>query len=184
MLTHSENHQTCPLKRRCGETAAAFALHDRAMVINSFFMAEKTEARVTMIWGFDGKTARKIPLFTTGISAGFPSPADDFIDKTLDLNEFLITHPSATFFVRVEGTSMIEAGINPGDILIVDKALEPRPGSIVIAVLDGEFTVKRYQISGGRYYLLAANPDFKPIEIKENMMVEIWGVVTYVIHKV
>jgi len=153
------------------------------MVIKTIFMAQKNEARVTGIWGFDGRTSRNIPLFTTGISAGFPSPADDFIDKTLDLNEFLITHPSATFFVRVEGTSMIDAGIHPGDILIVDKSLEPRPGSIVIAVLDGEFTVKRFQRSDGRCYLLAANPDFKPIEITDSMLVEIWGVVTYVIHK-
>ena len=153
-------------------------------MINSIFMARKNEARITGIWGFDGTTKRKIPLFTTGISAGFPSPADDFIDKTLDLNEFLITHPSATFFVRVEGTSMIEAGIHPGDILIVDKALEPHAGSIVIAILDGEFTVKRFQRRGEKSYLLAANPDFKPIEIRESMTVEIWGIVTYVIHKV
>jgi len=147
-------------------------------------MTEKNDLRVSEIWGFDGKKKMKIPLFTTGISAGFPSPADDFIDKSLDLNEFLITHPSATFFVRVEGTSMIEAGINPGDILIVDKALEPNPGSIVIATLDGEFTVKRLQWQGGKCYLLAANPDFEPIEIEGSMMVEVWGVVTYVIHKV
>jgi DNA polymerase V len=147
-------------------------------------MAEKNETRVSEIWGFGGRTRRKIPLFTAGISAGFPSPADDFIDKTLDLNEFLVAHPSATFFVRVEGTSMIEAGVHPGDILIVDKALDPHPGSIVIANLDGEFTVKRFQRSGERCYLLAANPAFEPIEIKGDMMVEVWGVVTYVIHKV
>lgn len=154
------------------------------MVVHSISMAEKNETRVTTIWGYDGKTRIQIPLFTAGISAGFPSPADDFIDKTLDLNEFLITHPAATFFVRVEGTSMIDAGIHPGDILIVDKALEPHAGSIVIAVLDGGFTVKRFHKSGGKCYLLAANPDFAPIEIADHMTVEVWGVVTYVIHKV
>lgn len=147
-------------------------------------VTKKTETRVSAIWGFEARTRLEVPLFTAGISAGFPSPADDFIDRRLDLNEFLITHPSATFFVRVEGTSMIEAGIRPEDILIVDKALEPRPGNIVIAVVDGEFTVKRFQKTRGKSFLLAENPGFKPIEITENMRVEIWGVVTYVIHKV
>jgi DNA polymerase V len=132
----------------------------------------------------EARSKLEIPLFTAGVSAGFPSPADDFIDKTLDLNEFLISHPSATFFVRAEGTSMIEAGIHPGDILIVDKALEASPGSIVIAVIEGEFTVKRFQRTEGRCFLLAENPSFKPIEITEGMRVEVWGVVTYVIHKV
>jgi DNA polymerase V len=144
----------------------------------------KERMRIGEMWGFGGKKKLKIPLFTTRISAGFPSPADDFIDKTLDLNEFLITHPSATFFVRVEGTSMIDAHIHPGDILIVDKALEPASGSVVIAVLDGEFTVKRYLRKGKKTFLMPENPEFPPVEIGENMTVEIWGVVTYVIHKV
>jgi DNA polymerase V len=138
---------------------------------------------VKEVWGFESGTSLKIPLFTARVSAGFPSPADDFIDKSLDLNEFLIEHPSATFFVRAEGTSMIGAGIHPGDILIVDRALEPAPGSIVIAALDGEFTVKRFQRKSGRSFLLAENTEFAPIEITENMTVEVWGVVTYVIHK-
>ena len=144
----------------------------------------KDKLRVEDIWGFEASTKLKIPMFTTRISAGFPSPADDFIDKTLDLNEFLIAHPSATFFVRVEGTSMIDASIHPGDILIVDKAVNPSPGNIVIAVIDGEFTVKRFQKKGKRSFLVAENPDFAPIEIMGDMTVEIWGVVTYVIHKV
>jgi DNA polymerase V len=143
----------------------------------------KSQTRVSAIWGFEARSKLEIPLFTAGVSAGFPSPADDFIDKKLDLNEFLISHPSATFFVRAEGTSMIEAGIHPGDILIVDKALEANPGNIVIAVIEGEFTVKRFQRTEGRCFLLAENPSFKPIEITEGMRVEVWGVVTYVIHK-
>ena len=146
-------------------------------------MAKKSGTYITKIWGIEGKTRLEIPLFTTGISAGFPSPADDFIDKSLDLNEFLIAHPSATFFVRVEGTSMIEADIHPGDILIVDRSLEPKSGSIVIALLNGEFTVKRFRRSKGRSYLFAENPSFTPIEITDGMHVEVWGVVTYVIHK-
>ncbi|HDP24837.1 MAG TPA: translesion error-prone DNA polymerase V autoproteolytic subunit [Deltaproteobacteria bacterium] len=141
------------------------------------------EERITRIWAFEPRTKLEIPLFTAGISAGFPSPADDFIDRSLDLNEFLVTHPSATFFVRVEGTSMIQAGIHPGDILIVDRALEPLPGSIVVAVLDGEFTVKRFQRVEGKSFLLAENPDFVPVAIEDRTQVEVWGVVTYVIHK-
>jgi len=152
-------------------------------VLESPAVTTKNQTRVSAIWGFEARSKIEIPLFTAGVSAGFPSPADDFIDKKLDLNEFLISHPSATFFVRVEGTSMIEAGIHPGDILIVDKALEASPGSIVIAVIEGEFTVKRFQRTEGRCFLLAENPSFKPIEITEGMRVEVWGVVTYVIHK-
>ncbi|MGC9324222.1 MAG: LexA family protein [Desulfomonilia bacterium] len=147
-------------------------------------MRNRRDARITQIWAFEPRTKLEIPLFTAGISAGFPSPADDFIDRTLDLNEFLITHPSATFFVRVEGTSMIQAGIHPGDVLIVDRALEPLTGSIVVAALDGEFTVKRFQRTQEKCFLLAENPDFDPVEITDRSQVEVWGVVTYVIHKV
>lgn len=152
-------------------------------MLESPAVTENSQTRVSAIWGFEAGKKLEIPLFTAGVSAGFPSPADDFIDKKLDLNEFLISHPSATFFVRAEGTSMIEAGIHPGDILIVDKALEAGSGSIVIAVIEGEFMVKRFQRTEGRCFLLAENPSFKPIEITEGMRVEVWGVVTYVIHK-
>jgi len=147
-------------------------------------MTKKNGTYVTKIWGFEGRTRMEVPFFTAGISAGFPSPADDFVDKTLDLNEFLIAHPSATFFVRVEGTSMIDAGIHPGDILIVDRSLEPKSGSVVIAMVNGEFTVKRFHYADDRSWLLAENPQFKPIEITDGMQVEVWGVVSYVIHKV
>jgi DNA polymerase V len=153
-------------------------------VLQWLVVKEDNHTRVNAIWGFEARTSLEVPLFTAGISAGFPSPADDFIDARLDLNEFLIAHPAATFFVRVEGTSMIEAGIHPGDILIVDRALEAKPGSIVIAVIDGEFTVKRFHCAGGRRLLLAENPRFSPIEITEGMNAEVWGVVSYVIHRV
>jgi len=147
-------------------------------------MDRQKDAPIKKIWAFDPKTSLEIPLFVAGISAGFPSPADDFIDKALDLNEFLISHPAATFFVRVEGSSMIDAGIRPGDILIVDRALEVRSGNVVIAVIDNEFTVKRFERCCDTCRLLAENPAFEPIEIKDGMQVEVWGVVTYVIHKV
>ena len=142
--------------------------------------------RVTQIYKFEQekKEKCKLPLFITNIAAGFPSPAEDAIDRKLDLNEFLITHPAATFFVRVEGDSMINAGINSGDILIVDCALEATSNKIVIAVLNGELTVKRIQKRRGRLYLIAENPDFVPIEITAEMSFEVWGVVTNVIHPV
>lgn len=125
----------------------------------------------------------KLPLFITPVQAGFPSPADDFIENKLDLNEYLIKHPAATFFVRVEGTSMTGAGIQSSDILIVDKSLEPADKKIVIAVIDNEFTVKRFRKIKNKSYLVPENKEFQPIELSEEMNVEIWGVVTNIIHQ-
>jgi DNA polymerase V len=125
-----------------------------------------------------------LPLVTARISAGFPSPAEDYIDKKLDLNDYLIRHPAASFFVRVEGNSMINAGIHNGDLLIVDRALEPADGKIVIALVNGEMTVKRISKKAGRLYLLPENDAFKPLEITEGSEFQVWGVVTSVIHKV
>jgi len=124
-----------------------------------------------------------LKLFTNTISAGFPSPADDFIDKKLDLNEYLIKNSSATFLVKVNGNSMINAGINNGDILIVDRSLEPTNGKVVIGVINGEFTVKRILKKGKKIFLSPENEKFKPIEINEDMDFKIWGVVVYTIHK-
>jgi DNA polymerase V len=129
-------------------------------------------------------TPLKLPLFVSRISAGFPSPAADYIDKKLDLNQYLIKHPAATFFVRVEGSSMINAGIHDGDILIVDRAIEPADSKIVIAVLNGEMTVKRIRKAGGKLYLVPENDEYTAIEVSEDMEFQIWGVVTSVIHKV
>jgi len=124
-----------------------------------------------------------IPLCLSAISAGFPSSASDYVEKTLDLNEHLIKHPAATFFVRVEGNSMIGSGIHSGDILIVDKSLEPGQSSIVVAAINGDFTVKRIKKEGNRFFLMPENPKYEPIDVAGDMQVEIWGVVTYVIHK-
>ena len=106
-------------------------------------MQIKTDTSITAVYGCDPKTGIKRPLFSSGVSAGFPSPADDYIDRQLDLNELLIKKPAATFFIRVAGDSMIGAGIHHDDILIVDRSLEPANNKIVIAVVDGELTVKR-----------------------------------------
>jgi DNA polymerase V len=139
---------------------------------------------VTDIYQFEKRIEQTLPFFVTHIAAGFPSPAEDSIDKKLDLNEFLIKHPAATFFVRVEGESMIDAGIHPGDILIVDRAIEATSNKIVIAVINGELTVKRIRKTKGRLFLIAENPDFSPLEITAAMDFEVWGVVTNVIHPV
>lgn len=126
----------------------------------------------------------KCPMFASKVSAGFPSPADDFLDKKLDLNQHLIKHPNSTFFVRVAGDSMIGAGINNNDILIVDRSLELSDGKIVIAILNGELTVKRFKKKDDKCFLMAENPKYNPIEITETNSFELWGIVTNVIHKV
>ncbi len=123
-----------------------------------------------------------LPLFGYRIAAGFPSPADDYVEERIDLNRHLIRHKEATFFLRVQGDSMINAGIHDGDMLIVDRAIEPVSGKIVIAALDGELTVKRLSASGGVVRLLPENPDYPVIEIGAEQELVIWGVVIHVIH--
>jgi len=135
------------------------------------------------VLGFEPGAPLKLPFYLAAVAAGFPSPADDFIDRSLDLNEHLVTHPAATFFVRVHGDSMQGAGIRSGDILVVDRALDPADHKVVVAALDGELTVKRIRIRDGRLFLAPENPAFPPIEVTAEASFEIWGVVTYVIHK-
>lgn len=130
----------------------------------------------------DRSTKWARPLFLASVSAGFPSPAEDYIEGRLDLNKHLIKHPAATFFVRVAGDSMTGSGIHPGDILVVDRAIGPQDGSVVIAVLDGELTVKRISRRDGRLYLVPDNCRYSPLEIIEDMEFEVWGVVTAVVH--
>lgn len=125
-----------------------------------------------------------VPFVLDYISAGFPSAADDYVENQLDLNKFLIQHPSATFFIRVEGDSMINAGIHSGDLLIVDRAVEVRHGRIVVAQIDGEFTVKRIEYVGAHVYLVPENKNYKRKRITDQMSFDVWGVVTFVIHSV
>ena len=129
------------------------------------------------------ETSISIPLFTSPVKAGFPSPAEDFIEETLDLNKYLIKHPAATFFVKVEGDSMIDANIFKNDILIIDRSLSPQDKKIVIAILNGEFTVKRIRILKNKIYLQPENKNYSQIEIPPNSDFEIWGVVTHIIHQ-
>lgn len=139
-------------------------------------LAEKLEQ-------FRQQRGLKLPLYLSKVQAGFPSAAEDHIAAHLDLNEHLIKHPAATFFVRVTGDSMIQAGIHENDILIVDRSLLPAPGKIVIAAIDGQLTVKRlHKDASGHYALVAENPNYSPILIPEGSDLHIWGVVTNVIH--
>lgn len=149
-------------------------------------MKKKSPAQKTIIEIFHPRQGKhlELDLYSTKISAGFPSPADDFLDRKLDLNEYLIRNPSATFLVRVNGNSMVNAGICDGDILIVDRSVEAADGKIVIGVINGEFTVKRILKKGKKMFLKPENEKFTPIEITEDMDFKIWGVVVYTIHKI
>ena len=131
----------------------------------------------------DTTTRVELPLFLASVEAGFPSPARDDLEKKLDLNDLLIQHPAATFFVRAAGHSMQGAGIHDGDLLIVDRAVKPEDGKVVIAVINGEFTVKRIKIQKGKLWLMPENPSFAPIKVDTLADFQVWGVVTYVIHR-
>ena len=132
---------------------------------------------------FDSTTKTfKIPLLTDSVSAGFPSPADDYTEENIDLNEHLISNPFSTFFLRVKGDSMINAGIKDKDLIIVDKSLIAKPGDIVIAMIDGEFTIKRLSIKNDELYLKAENHNYPDFRFKNHIDVQIWGVVIYSIH--
>ena len=131
----------------------------------------------------DETTLLSIPMFSDSVQAGFPSPAEDHLDLDLNLNDYLVQNPSATFCVKAIGESMKDAGIKSGDIMIVDKSLEPKNRSIVLAVIDGEFTVKRVNINNDELYLMPENSNFSPIKITEEMDFQVWGIVTYIIHK-
>jgi len=138
--------------------------------------------KVTEIFELDQSTKLELPLFSMRVSAGLPTYGDDYVDRTLDLND-LVKHPDSTFLVKVEGDSMINAGIHEGDILIVDRALEAMNNSVVVASINGELTVKKLKIKGTDVFLMPENPKYEPIEIKPLTEFRIEGVVSFVIHK-
>ena len=123
------------------------------------------------------------PIFLDKISAGFPSPATDYMENKLDLNEHLIKHPAATFIVKANGSSMVNADIYSGDLLIVDRSIAPKNNNIVIASIFGDLTVKKLKKKEKSLFLVSANSDYPSIEVKEEMECFIWGVVTYIIHE-
>ncbi len=117
------------------------------------------------------------------IIAGFPSPAEDYLEATMDLNKTLIKHPASTFYGRVKGVSMIDAGVSEGDLLIIDKSLRYKNDALAVCFINGEFTLKRIRKEGHQVYLVPANSEFKPIEVKEDDDFSIWGIVTYIIKR-
>lgn len=136
-----------------------------------------------LFFSFEKNSKKLLPLFDQLIQAGFPSPADDFMETPLDLNEHLITNEASTFFIKVQGDSMQGAGIFDGDLLIVDRSKEALSGNIIIAILNGEFTVKRLHIKQNSLTLDPENPNYSPIVVSKEDEFEIWGVVTFTIHK-
>ncbi|HYH84988.1 MAG TPA: translesion error-prone DNA polymerase V autoproteolytic subunit [Pyrinomonadaceae bacterium] len=138
-------------------------------------------ANVEAVLWPDRSTKWARPLFMTSVSAGFPSPAESYIEGNLDLNRYLIKHPVATFYVRVSGDSMTGAGINAGSILVVDRHVEAEDGDIVIARINDELCVKRLRVRRGRIWLMPENDDYQPIEVIESMDFEVWGRVMHAI---
>jgi DNA polymerase V len=146
-------------------------------------MSIKKEQKLTFFRP-DFESEVQIPYITEGVSAGFPSPAADFMETNIDLNKELSENPLATFYIKVKGNSMIDAGINDKDVLVVDRSLEPQNNKIAICCIDGEFTVKRIQVEKDCLYLMPENPNYDPIKVTEENQLIIWGMVTYVIKKV
>ena len=125
-----------------------------------------------------------LPMVTHGVSAGFPSPALDFMEYKIDLNKHLTRNPLSTFYIKVSGNSMTGAGIDDGDLLVVDRSLEPADGRIAICLVDGDFTVKRLKVTAEGLFLMPENPDYQPIAITEANQFALWGLVTYVIKSI
>jgi DNA polymerase V len=159
--------------------------HEAMTLSNQHFLSNHhTKAIIIPVDALPSKSPNScyLPLFMGKVSAGFPSPADDYIEKTLDLNELLVQKPAATFFARAQGNSMTGAGIFPNDILVVDRSIEPVSGKVVICAVDGELTVKRLIMEAEQWKLRAENTDYPDIMIYEEIDMVIWGVVTNVIH--
>ena len=145
-------------------------------------IVQRMETKVEKIYKPDRSTKRRQPIFMATVPAGFPSPAADYEEGKLDLNRHLIKNPAATFFVRVTGDSMLKAGIHNGDLLVVDRSIEPRDKNVIIAVVNGELTVKRIRIRRNKLTLVAENDAYRSQEINGQIEFEVWGVVTNVIH--
>ena len=130
----------------------------------------------------DASVKLERPLIKDGISAGFPSPAEDYLEETLDLNS-LVKNPQATFYGKVRGDSMTDEGLNDGDILVIDRSLEPRNGAIAVCCIDGQFTVKKIKLEDGACWLMPANNAYKPVRVSEGNEFIVWGIVSHVVSK-
>ena len=139
------------------------------------------ESLVEDVLDYSNKKGYKIPFFGSSVAAGYPSSSEDHIEEIIDMNRYLIKNPQSTFCVKVSGLSMIQSGIYKGDVLLVDGALEPTAGKVIVAALDGMLTVKKLNIINNQFFLIPDNPDFDPIPIVESNNLKIWGVVTHVL---
>ncbi len=135
------------------------------------------------IYSSDTEIHLELPLSSSGISAGFPSPAQDSSDLKLDLNRELVQNPASTFYARVSGVSMIGDGVDDGDLLVIDRSIAPYSGALAVCYIDGEFTLKRFQNEGSYGLLVPANPDYQPIKVTAENDFMIWGIVRYLIKK-
>lgn len=177
-------------KPKFGEPTALVRVPESAKPIVVDFLAGLAQRRQEPKWPVhlkpvqlaDNPTSFKVPMFGHTIRAGFPSPADDYVADTLDLNDHLMPRKEASFLLKAKGDSMIGVGIHDGDILVVDRSITASNGYVVIATVDGQFTVKTLEKKRGKIRLLPANPDFEPIEFKDDQELQIWGVVTNVVH--
>lgn len=177
-------------KPKFGEPTALMRVPESVKPVVVNFLTELAQRRQEPTWPSHLKPVQlaenpasfKVPMFGHTVRAGFPSPADDYVADTLDLNEHLMPRKEASFLLRAKGDSMLGAGIHDGDILVIDRSLSPVNGKVVIATVDGQFTVKTLEKKRGKIRLLPANPDFEPIEFKDEQELQIWGVVTNVIH--
>lgn len=147
-------------------------------------MLDKKPKRALEFFRPENQSDLLIPYFDQGVSAGFPSPALDFMESKIDLNKSLSENPLATFFIKVEGHSMIDAGINDKDVLVVDRSLEPENNKIAICFIEGGFTVKRIKVEKDGLWLMPENSNYTPIKVTEENQFMIWGIVTYVIKKI
>lgn len=143
---------------------------------------EKTDINIDIL-SPDLSTHVSLPYADEGIQAGFPSPAQDYVSESIDLNHELIRHPASTFYGRVSGTSMSGEGIGPGDILVIDRSIEPADGDLAVCCIDGEFTLKRISLRRGQVWLIPSNESFDPIIVTPDSRFEVWGVVTYTIRQ-
>ena len=148
-----------------------------------YFFNVMKKQKTLDLFSFSRREQTNIPMFLDKISAGFPSPATDYMENKLDLNEHLIKHPAATFIVKASGFSMIDAGIHSGDLLIIDRSITPQNDNIVIASIFGDLTVKKLKKKKNALFLVSASDHYPSIEVKEEMECFIWGVVTYIIHE-
>lgn len=189
---HGGKREGAGRKAKFGEATAIMRVPESAKPIVIDFLNELAQKRqaeptwpshLTPVKLAENPTAFKVPLFGHTIRAGFPSPADDYVVETLDLNDFLMPRKEASFLLKVKGESMLDAGIHDGDILVVDKSMTATDGRVVIVTLDGQFTVKTLEKKRGKIRLIPANPEFAPIEIKDEQELQVWGIVTSVIHQ-